>query len=542
VNRRTVASAVAALAILVVSMALALHLHRAAPAQEEGDAKPEGTPEAVEVRTGIVETTGSTAAIDVTGTLQALPGGRSRVAAQASGRLVSVLVRPGDTVRAGQLLAVVSRADLAAAVRQAAAGVREAEREVEALGSEYEASVRSLPLEEKKAVAELKGAESHAALVRAGSRAEEIERAEAALKAEQADLERLRAGARPQEIAQAEAAVRDASAARQALQKDLARKRTLYERGIAAGKEVERAEADLATAQATLDTRQQALALLRAGNRPEEIRVQENKVKEAEAQLRQVRAGARPQEIAEAEAAEMAARAAVEQVTQSRERLRSRERRLAAARERVAAAREQARAAFETASRTDIRSPLAGVVTQVLVAPGDGVAEQSPVVEVMNRDALRAVLDVSPTQRTLIRPGISAELAVSGLPGVKLTGSVRTVLAQANPETGLLPVEVWVSDPQHRLAEGMSVRARIPAAAAGPSGRRPTVPTGALFSREGDQFVYVVANGEAHERKVETGREQGERTEVLSGLRAGERIILDGSLSLADGTPVKAAP
>lgn len=524
--------------ILGGSGVAALKIHQSAPTEAREEEHEEEAParevEAVTVHRGSLED-----ALRVTGTLQPLPEGEAKVAAQVSGRLERVFVRTGQRVKAGELLATVSRTDLQALAQQSEAGVREAEREVDALRAERETRARNLPLQEQKAEADLAAAEAHLALLRAGSRPEEVERAEAAVQAEQAELDRLRAGSRPQEVAQAEAAVRDARANRDALQKDAARKRSLYEKGIVAAKEAERAEADLAAGQANLEQKEQALSLAKAGSRPEEIRAQENRVKEAQAQLRQARAGNRPEEIREAEAALIGARTAVEQARASRAELRALDDRIASARARVDAARQQTRAARVTAGRTEIRAPIAGVVTQLLARSGEGVSEQSPVAQILNTTAYRAVLEIPASHRAEAQPGTPVEVRVPGLAGSRFNGSIRTLLAAANTETGFLPAEVWISDPQHRLAQGMAVDAVLRRSHAG-SGL--FVPSRALFAREGEQYVYVIRGDEAHEQAVEVGIERGEETEITKGLREGDRVVRDGSLSLADGAKVTVAP
>jgi len=515
----------------------ALKIHQAAPAtdsEEHEEVAPARAVEAVTVHPGSLEE-----ALRVTGTLQPLPNGEAKVSAQVSGRLERVLVQPGQKVNAGELLATISRTDLQALARQSEAGVRESEREVDALRAERATRARSVPLLEQKAQADQSAAEARLALLRAGSRLEEVERAEAAVQAEQADLDRLRAGSRPQEIAQAESAVRDARANRDTLQKDAARKRALFEKGIVAGKDVERTEADLASAQSNLEQREQALSLVRAGSRPEEIRAQENRLKEAQAQLRQARAGSRPEEIREGEAALASAKTAVEQARATREELRALDDRIASARARVDGARHQTRAARETAGRVEIRSPIAGVVTQVIAHAGEGVSEQSPVAQILNGSAFRAVLEIPASHRAAAAPGTRVEVRAPSLAGFRFNGTIRSLLSSANTETGFLPAEVWISDPQCRLAQGMAVDALLRT-------RRPAhglfIPSRAIFAREGEHYVYVIRDEEAHEQAVEVGVERGEETEVTRGLRAGERVVRDGSLSLADGAKVTVEP
>jgi HlyD family secretion protein len=534
VNRAKSLSLVVALGILALSGVVALRLHGPAPVKAEDDEKAGDRPP-VHVVVAVAHSGLLAEALRVSGTLQPLPNGQSRVAAQVAGRLESVLVAPGQTVRAGQLLATVSRPDLGALARQASSTVREATQELAALRAERRTRAAALPLLERRAQADLSAAQARLALVRAGSRPEEIQRAEAGVQTARADLDRLRAGARPQEVAQAEAAVRDARSEVAAQTKNAARKRALLAQGIVAARDAERAEADLTTAQSNLEVKEQALSLVRAGTRPEEIRAQESRVSEAEAALRQAKAGARPQEVAEAQAAVAAAQTQVEQAKAARDELRALDQRLRGAQEHVQGTREQAGAAASTASRVELRAPIAGVVSQVFASAGSGVAEQTPVVEILNRDAFRAVLDIPAASGARVRPGMRAEITVPSLPGVVLGGSVRTLLATANAETGLIPAEVWVADPRHRLAEGMAVTARLLVPR---HDTRLFVPTQAVYSREGERFVYVIQGDTVHEQPVDVGAEQGEETEVRKGLRAGDRVVRDGSLSLAEGTKV----
>ena len=68
------------------------------------------------------------------------------------------------------------------------------------------------------------------------------------------------------------------------------------------------------------------------------------------------------------------------------------------------------------------------------------------------------------------------------------------------------------------------------------------VPSTAVFSRVGETYVYVVTDaGEARERRIEVGLEGDGRIQVVKGLREGESIVADGTLSLADGVKIRAA-
>src|SRR6185369_10116748 len=110
------------------------------------------------------------------------------------------------------------------------------------------------------------------------------------------------------------------------------------------------------------------------------IRAQEARVREAQAQLKQAKAGARPEEIREANAVLAEARADSDAARVARLDLIAMDQRIRAAQAHTDASRQQLNTANVTSGRQQTISPLDGVVTQVLVNPGDGVSEQTPLV------------------------------------------------------------------------------------------------------------------------------------------------------------------
>jgi multidrug efflux pump subunit AcrA (membrane-fusion protein) len=67
-----------------------------------------------------------------------------------------------------------------------------------------------------------------------------------------------------------------------------------------------------------------------------------------------------------------------------------------------------------------------------------------------------------------------------------------------------------------------------------------TLPSAAVTrQKDGKSFVYVVANGTAHQKPVRVGFDDGIRAEILSGLDGSEECVVTGSGSIADGAPVE---
>ena len=252
------------------------------------------------------------------GNLAAGQGASAHIAVNAAGRIQRVLVREGDRVQAGQLIALVDNRAAAAAERSASAAlsaslsdVRQAEIATRAAQSEQNNALRQAQLALQSAVTERNGAVTQAenalrsaqsdyrkALSSAqttdvsnavqqaqlGLRAAKLDResstrsARNALKTAQTALAKLRNGARPQEIRQAQAAVAQAQATRDRAATEVARVQFLFDKGIKARRELDDALTALSVAAAALQTARDGLSLVQAGNRSEDIRAGELEV------------------------------------------------------------------------------------------------------------------------------------------------------------------------------------------------------------------------------------------------------------------------
>jgi len=250
--------------------------------------------------------------VSAKGTLVAPQGASSRVAATAAGRLARVLVKEGDRVQAGQLLALIdNRAARAgaqsagAALASSQADARSAAFAVRQAQTDQSNSLRQAQLALDSAIAErdgavrasqnaLRSAQSDERKTRVGARAGDVANAlqqarlalrsaridrdagvraaRNALLSARTDLAKTQAGARPQEIKQAQAAVAQAQATRDRAATEVTRVQFLYEKGIRAKRDLDDARTALRVADAALSSANGALSLLRAGSRIEDIR------------------------------------------------------------------------------------------------------------------------------------------------------------------------------------------------------------------------------------------------------------------------------
>lgn len=191
----------------------------------------------------------------------------------------------------------------------------------------------------------------------------------------------------------------------------------------------------------------------------------------------------------------------------------------------VQAARQRVTEVGVGLSYAEIRSPVSGRVVDRLAEPGDTAAPGVPLLRVYDPGSLRLEAPVRETLAVRLAPGQTLRVEIAALGG-EIEGRIDEIVPFAEPGARTLLVKVRLpSNPG--LYAGMFGRAQIPAGEA----RRLLVP-GAAVSRVGQlEFASVVReDGTLERRMLTTGRrEQDDRIEVLSGLRAGEQVLVPGS-------------
>lgn len=204
---------------------------------------------------------------------------------------------------------------------------------------------------------------------------------------------------------------------------------------------------------------------------------------------------------------------------------------------------ESARGKYEGAqaqlSYSEIRSPIAGVVTDRPLYAGETVASGSPLITVMDTSALLARIHLSQLQAQMLKAGDAASVDVPGLPD-PVDGKITLVSPATDP--GSTTVEVWVRIENRKgaLRPGTAVHVTLDGRAV-PNAL--VVPTEAIVvGASGKPTVMVVgSDGVAHQTAVETGIAGDDTTQILSGLSAGQQVVTVGAASLDDGTRVKIA-
>lgn len=496
---------------------------------------------------------------------------------KATGLVKQVLVKEGDPVRRGQLLVIVDDQDLKAQRDRAVAAVRVAQSSL----NEEQAKVRSAQakLQQSKTSQGIKnaGADSDyrraeqtlsAAKTRlsqakslAGIAATEADNRVASAKANvQAARERLgalREGARKQDVATAEATVRRAQVQVTRMKSALDRREQLLRDGAIAREQVDNARRDHEAAVADLQSAQEQLSLVQEGPRGEEIRAQEEVVRQGEAAVRDAEANlARRQisnedvdtaesQVRQAEAALDAAKANLAQSSWNEDEIRSAEaalRQSTASVERARQAISQAQADLryqdELISQTRVFSPVNGVVSKRNVQVGAAVVQtRNELLTLVSLDTVYFEASAPETSLPFLRKGLTATVLLDAAPGKRFAGVVREIIPVAEGTNRSVRLRISLPKPEGLTVVGGFARAQID----GRSGARAvSVPREALVSDQGEMAVYLLREGKAARRAIQIGDAGGvgERVPVISGLTGGEQVIVDGASSLKDGQEV----
>jgi HlyD family secretion protein len=232
------------------------------------------------------------------------------------------------------------------------------------------------------------------------------------------------------------------------------------------------------------------------------------------------------------------------QATTSRRRVESARAALAAATADVAAMRASLQGASPQAAgpSVSVTAPSDGRVLVVLEKSERVVAAGTPLLELGDARGLEVVVDVLSSDAVSIAAGNPVEVAEWG--GQRpLAGRVRLVEPAAFTEISALGVEeqrvnviVDLLEAPPELGSGYRVEARI---VTWEGTNALTVPTSALFQRDGAWRLFVVEEGRARLREVQVGHRGVESAEVLGGVEEGEEVVMYPSDEVVEGVKVK---
>ena len=185
-----------------------------------------------------------------------------------------------------------------------------------------------------------------------------------------------------------------------------------------------------------------------------------------------------------------------------------------------------------------VRAPLTGVVTEKMVETGDVIGNQQRLFSIADISSMVVRVGVSELDVVQLGTGDQVMVTLDAIPDRPLRGRIRRVFPQGDPTTRLVPVEIVLDAESARVARP-GFLARVTFALGARDGVL-LVPGGAVIGGAGGQAVFVVQDGKAVRRAVETGVTSEGRVEIRNGLQEGEQIVIAGNNLLRDGMGVRA--
>jgi len=309
----------------------------------------------------------------------------------------------------------------------------------------------------------------------------QVAQAQAAYEAALASLEKVKAGPRPEQIKQAEAVMQQAKINRDNAEQNYQRMEKLFSEGAISAQQHDQAKWQYETAEAQYQSAKASYELVKKGASPEDIKVVEAQVRQAQAALK----------IAETQL-----------------------------------------------DNTIIRAPISGKVTSISVSPGEMVSAAIPLLVILDTSELYVRAGIAESDIASVQIGQQAEILIDAFPQKKFKGEIVTKGAAIDPTTKSVEIKIKIIEPEVEVPPGVFARVNIlvknnPEAL--------IIPVTAL-TRKGDQlyvFVFNQGKGVVEKRAVVTGVTDGDRVEILEGVQEGEEIVVMGNLTLEDGDQVR---
>ena len=197
--------------------------------------------------------------------------------------------------------------------------------------------------------------------------------------------------------------------------------------------------------------------------------------------------------------------------------------------------------AFEESGKVQshftLTAPISGVVAELAAREGMTVASGALLFRINALATVWVDAQVPESLARQVRPGDAAKARTAALPGIAFEGQVSAVLPDVNPTTRTLTARVELANPNMQLLPGMFVTVQLAPLAEKDVLR---VPSEAVI-RTGTRSVVMLAEGEGKFRPtdVEIGSEGGGQTEILSGLAAGQRVVVSGQFLIDSEASLK---
>jgi len=221
---------------------------------------------------------------------------------------------------------------------------------------------------------------------------------------------------------------------------------------------------------------------------------------------------------------------------------------VAAAESSVKASASALKGAEVSIDYTILRSPFDAVVLTKNADIGDIVTPigatanvQSAVVTVADMDSLIVEVDVSESNIRNVTSGQPCEIQLDALPDARFRGQVHMIVPTADRSKATVMVKVRFVDKDSRILPEMSAKVAFLSREVAPEEMKSftAINHTALITKNGVKKIFLVEGGRVKEVDVTTGKQMGDMVEILQGAKAGDKIVLNPSAKLHNGSKIQ---
>jgi membrane fusion protein (multidrug efflux system) len=201
---------------------------------------------------------------------------------------------------------------------------------------------------------------------------------------------------------------------------------------------------------------------------------------------------------------------------------------------RVNTLKAQQEAAKAQLDELELRAPFAGVLglrrvsVGALVMPGDLIATLDDL------DIVKVDFNIAESHLSSVGKGQLVRATSVAYPGEVFAGNITSINSRVDPVTRAIQIRAIIANHDLRLRPGMLLQINLEKQILDTL----VVPEGALVPIEDKQFVFVVTDNKASRKEVKVGRRKPGIAQILSGIEAGDSVVIEGSLRLREGSVV----
>lgn len=183
-----------------------------------------------------------------------------------------------------------------------------------------------------------------------------------------------------------------------------------------------------------------------------------------------------------------------------------------------------------------VTSPINGIISSVNIEKGEMASNAQPAVTIVNIDKVYIEVNVTENLVNKIKKGNEVDVDMDSVGAKEVKGKIYTISPAADSRTNLYSVKIELSNKDHKIKPGMFAKVYFKTDFIN---NVVVVKSESILVEEGKTIVYVVKDGKVQRKEVKVGIDNGKYTEIKSGIKEGEEVIVKGQQYVQNNSKIK---